>query len=265
MKKLFLILLIVCILLCNGCNKRENIYSDNICEGYQDKYAYLIQEDGWVHTMEISYMCDGSISYIYDAFNVKYKHMKDYTIQQIYQDGTIKEVESDSVSFTNNKKYIDELYDLDDFFKEKKFSSTITADDLKEVNLKNLDSNIISDVFNLAINSERKTKFGSMVDKPFFTINEKKIGNYTIRLAILIFYGYIEVVNFEIIDQNNIYISDLVRTNKATKKQREIYNNLLNIANKIKESNSLDVQIYFPKLTDGFYKEIFKFMENYYL
>lgn len=206
--------------------------------------------DGWVYVFEIYYPQNNSqdILYLFDGYNLKYKELEDCYVPIIDKktNTIIDKIIPDYVTLSISEKYKDDVKTITDYFNKKQYEKTISLEDLKELNTKQIEKSYIVEIFNNTINSKVKKNVGEYYNTSFLeritveSSDENLKGEW--QLSYMIDFGYISEVNIEFITHENDYIL----SNHDTKSIL-IYTNLQdeinNIEKQIIEEQSFDIDI----------------------
>ena len=152
------------------------------------------------------------------------------------------EIETDHPSYLRNKELNNDIKSISNYFLEKKFTKEIDLNDLEELELEKIDKQEVIDLYNSAINSNLIKKFGNYpnTNRPIYLTTSMNNNNYTWKLGYILVMGHIKYVNIELLI-NEQYLSDLIKENKATDEQKEIFDNIKNIENYILKTQKFDI------------------------
>lgn len=236
------------ILYFNNLEKKYSFIAPNSNVSFPTRYAQIEKEDGWIcrFTMEYLYS-DLKTPYYYEytCDNLKYSKLSDYIMYGEEADSNGKyyyEIETDHPSYLRNKELNNDIKLISNYFLEKKFTKQIDLDDLKELHLKKIDKQEVIDLYNSAINSKLIKKFGNYpnTNRTTYLTTSMNNNNYTWKLGYILVMGHIKYVNIELLI-NEQYLSDLIKENKATDEQKEIFDNIKNIENYILKTQKFDI------------------------
>ena len=241
-----LILLIITIfitLLINQNKKTSHRVKPNTEVSFPQKVAFIEKEDGWVCSFKIEYLKGSAIPYYYgyDCDNFKYNELQEFIPKgQEYDEGGIftYTAGTNHPSYGYNKEYRKDLIAINSFFEDKKFTTTITKDDLADLKLEYINKEEVLNLYNHAIASETIYRYGNYpnITETYLTTSMQKNG-YTWYLGFLSARGHIKYIYLDVKIENN-YLSDLMKQNQATEEQLEIYNNIEQIKEEIIKSQN---------------------------
>ncbi len=248
MKKTLTLLFILCLLIattsCNNSSKQTNLSS---YYNFDAKTAMEEKGDGWLYFFSYEYKnggkSPGNISYIFNGYNLKYKHIDGYDIQIIdNQTGKIVDTATSSLPYlTLDKEINSDIEKINNFFTKKQFITSIKMSDLGALALNKINKQDVLKLFNKAIG---KDKLGN--GKYYYlpeadVVQEKLINGYQWQVGFFIAHGNIFSIRIELIYNGNIYLSDLIDNNKADKSQKNIYDKIKQIEKNIMEKQSFDI------------------------
>ncbi len=233
---------------------------------FPKQIAYREKEDGWICSFSIEYFKDDleyPYYYGYDCENFKYPELYDFkpTGQEVDSNGNTYEYKTS----TNHPQYIfhseygDDIVRIDEYFTKQKFNTTITMSDLDDLNLKLISKEEVLELYNEAISEPKIVKWGKQIitqKTNYLTVSLIK-DDYTWYVGYIVTWGHIHYVSIEL-KIKDVYLSDLVKQNKATEEQRKIYQNITEIENYIIEKQtfrlpkSLENQKPYQFLNDNF-------------
>lgn len=276
MKKKMVILtlllsMITIFILMKGNNKeKENDINDIYSNVYYgQKYSYIEGEDGWYYFFCINILDDaGTTANFYDGINLKYKSMDEYNVL-VYDEvtGELKKKIATTPSFRSSEKIKngvqerDEILKVDSYFDEKQFNRVITEEDLKDLKLENFNKEQIIELYNMAIEAKLKTERKAFYI-PSFELKQKSLSDGSvINMGLYTETTGMIAMRIDII-YDDVYLSDLVQSNKASKEQIELYDNLRLISDKFIETQDVRVKKYFQ--FDGeIYDRVFEIIETF--
>lgn len=203
-------------------------------------------DDGWVNVFEIYYDKAGEINnYLFDGYNLKYKELDGYYVPVLDVDGNeIYRVTPNYITLSISEKYKSDIRKINTFFNEKQFTSEITINDLRDLDIVNIKKEYLVELFNKTIKSELKTNKGNYYNSSF--INKVEVPssdesmNGTWQISYLLDFGYISDVNIEFISSDGKYMSDLENSNINIEKIK-MYDNIKKVENSIIETQSFEV------------------------
>jgi hypothetical protein len=220
------------ILALSGCGKKNAF-------GFDEKIYIEEREDGWIYVSEYMYAGDSNY-YNYDAYNFKYKYIEGYDL--LIYDAKINKVVGSSKPVLPYLSLLPEAEadarNIQEYFAENKISSTITMEDLNELNLNYLDKEDVLKLFNKTIVQEPQPE-GKYTSIPVFSmLQSKMVDDYIWQGAYYLCHGNIVEFRIELIYKCDIYLSDLVEADTATAEQKLIYNTYKEIEKNILDSNN---------------------------
>lgn len=239
-KKILFSLIIVVVSFCliiiliNG--SKEGTYlgsKDSVIEG----------ENGWFYYFLINYS-DKKNEYIFDGYNLKYEEKDGYNIW-LY----------------DSKKVGDEGIAITDFFNKKQFINEISIDDLKGLSLDHFEKSFLVELFNKTVKSEVNNEITKLDIHTYEFFSDEEKDGYKINIGIRAQRKGIVSFRIDLKYSNGTYLSELVENNRATKKQVEIYNNLLKISSDFIESQDLNIREKYD-FKDEIYNRVFLIIES---
>ena len=257
---MFSFIFMICV---SGCGKSEVVPNTDSFPGFVSKCALKDGTDEWLYLFCIEYLkldssskdvknnYDSSTnanSYIFDGFNLKYKQLENYYIPVV---NVLTGEEVDSVtpplpSLSVSSKLRDEVEKINKFFATKKFTSNITLEDLKSLNIQYIDKNLLLDLYNDAYSKE-PIELGKWLELPQATIvvsDKLENLNYKYNVGYFIDYGNIKKVNIDLLYDDGKYLSDLVKEKSASEEDVKKYNELQEIENFIIKNQTFDISNY---------------------
>ncbi len=171
-------------------------------------------DDNWVYNFDILYYKDANKKnyYIFDGYDLKRTYVEGYYIKMINPETqeVVSKTVSDVPTLSRSDKYGDEIIKINDFFNEKQFTEEISATDLKELNLKNVDINLIVNMFNETINSELQTTPGNFIRDSYLKkeILKSDVFNGEWEITYINSYGYIKRVHIDLKYDDGSYLSN---------------------------------------------------------
>lgn len=255
-KKKTIILLLFAVVLLVGCSKRisqnnvgdkggtamqgSNINLEEMFTFYT-KAAYKKTEDGWLHYVSVSFdkQTDEPISYVYDAYHLKYKRMQDFVVE-IEIDGKDIKIGYPSIPYYSLKNDFDEDYKvLDTYFETNKPTEKLTDEDIANLDIKELDKDMIVELFNIAIESE------PLSDGKYYYMPEAAIWQEVLydgfywQIGYFCLHGELININIELLYEDGTYLSDIVAAGNADDSQIAIDKMITDIENKIMDNQDL--------------------------
>lgn len=237
-----LILIFVAILTLqhNKYESEEEIPKEGEEFGFAFQEAVKEKDDGWVCHFSLSYennYTDTPYDYRYNCVNFRYSKLDDFRTYSSEIDGNGEvfyyETETNHPSYIYNDELLEEEHAIIDYFGKKKFNKKISMKDLDGLKLEKISKDEVLELYNQAITSEKIDKYGK---NPVIYIPEYMNRSMTYKfdddreynwiVGYIMTTGHITHVSIELqIDDE--YLSDLVKDGKATKEQKEIYDNVL--------------------------------------
>lgn len=230
----------------SGCNTKEPVEAQPNFN-YYCKNAIRVAEDGWVYYLYFEknkeHIEEDGIYYLYDAYNLKYKHLDVYDIPLIdKQTGkVIQYMETDLPYLSANQNANSEIRALSDFLQRKAFQAPITAADLDGLKFNYIDRDDVVSLFNQMITSENlpEGKYGYLPEASIKQ-EESLLSGYRWQVGQFGCLGNIQQLDIELLYEDDIHLSDLVKEGKATEEQKKIQEKIEQIEAKIlKEQNLL--------------------------
>lgn len=240
------IFLFLFVMIGSGCNTKEPVEAQPNFNFYC-KNAIRVTEDGWVyffnHEWTKEHIEEASSSYLYGAYNLKYKHLDGYDIPMInHQTGEVMQyLEADMPYLACNQNADKEIRALSDFLQKKAFQAPITAADLDGLKFNYIDRDDVVSLFNQMITSENlpEGKYGYLPEASIKQ-EESLLSGYRWQVGQFGCLGNIQQLDIELLYEDDIHLSDLVKEGKATEEQKKIQEKIEQIEAKIlKEQNLL--------------------------
>ena len=232
-KILYIFLLLVLTLSIVACGKKEEqqneVESDDEV-GFYETQAVLDKDDGWVYYFALSRDKSGKITYYdFNGLNLIYKSLDGYYIPVYNEAGKeVSQVKPTALFLNYDQKHRKEYERISDYFNEKKFSSEITMDDLKDLKTDYYKKEDILYLFNEAVKQDYVRPMGDAIQDGFYESNV--VNNSYWQFAILGCYGYADRIRIDYIS-NGVSLRESVEKNK--KYDKEMYNTILEIENSI--------------------------------
>lgn len=213
-------------------------------EIYSLKYAYNARADGWFDAFKIYIKNDGNSVYDFNGYNLKYDKLDGYYIPVIDEnDEIIYKIDPPSPTLAYSDDYREDIKSINNLFNEKQFKNKITLDDVKNLNLTNLDKEYIVNLFNKAIDSEELTEQGEYIDNIVYGRVETESTDSNLKgkyiLTYTIDYGYISNVYIDFENNNGEYISS--KTERSINEQ-SLINLFDSVEKEVLNSNSNDLK-----------------------
>lgn len=208
---------------------------------YPTQIAVKEKEDGWVCTFELEYLKENMNTpyyYGYNCENFKYEELYDFmpTGQETDQNGILYEYKTTTnhPQYIFHKEYGKDIKKINEYFDEKDFKTTITLSDLDGLNLSKISKEEVLELYNQAISSPKIMKWGRQIFEQHVSYMSTSISkdDYSWKIGYIIPWGHIEYVSIELMIKDE-YLSDLMKQNKATEEQKELYKNIKEIENYI--------------------------------
>jgi hypothetical protein len=206
-----------------------------------------IGEDGWFYFFNYEYKKnkDESLnkSYVFNGYNLKYKHIDGYDIP-ITDSKTNKVIGTAQSSLPYlllNQELKPDIETIVDFFTKNQFVHPIEASDLDGLKIKKLNKEDILKLFNQAMEKEELAsgKYSYLPEAD--VVQETPLSGYQWQVGFFIGRGNVLVVRIDLIYKGNTYLSDLVSNNKADESQKNIYNKVKEIENKVISEQSFNI------------------------
>lgn len=215
-------------------NKFDVVAKENIEENFTSRSYCDHREDNWIYCFKINYS-DNKTTYIFNGYNLKYKELPGYSIPVKDKETgeVIEKIKPEYITLINSEKYGKELIDIRDYFNKKQFNSSISVDDIQDLNITVVNKDYLVDIFNKAILSPKEKNDGKYANAPFFGVETKESNIENIngkwQVAYLLRNGDIYDINIEFIEEqkNNTLSED------STFKSSENYNKLSSTLNEI--------------------------------
>lgn len=208
---------------------------------FPKQIAIKEKEDGWICTFELEYLktdIKTPYYYGYNCENFKYEELYDFmpTGQEVDADGNLYEYKTTTnhSQYLFHKEYGKDLKKVHEYFSAHKFNTVITLADLDGLNLNHISKEEILELYNEAISSPKITKWGNQIYEQYVSYMSTSMtkDDYTWKVGYIMPWGHIKYVSIELMIKNE-YLSDLVKQNKATEEQKELYKNILEIKKNI--------------------------------
>ena len=240
------VFLVLFILIGTGCDTVKPVESQPKFNFYT-KSATRTTEDGWVYFINYEwtkeYVDEANSSYLYGAYNLKYQHLDGYDIPMINQQTgeVMRYLKSDIPYLAYNQNADKEIRALNDFLQKKAFQAPITAADLDGLQFDYIDRDDVIALFNQMITSENlpEGKYGYL---PEASIEQEDslLSGYRWQVGQFGCLGNIQQIDIELLYEDDVHLSDLVKDGKATNEQKKIQEKIEQIEAKIlKEQNLL--------------------------
>lgn len=233
MKKIYMLIGLVivilgCIFLIKGDKKdkdkniKDNNSSQETNQVYKIRYSILEKDDGEYYEFSTTTFNDGNDT-------------------STYMDGCDLKPESTDIKVPKSLRNND-FDKIEDFFNKHQFKEKITLEDLKGLKLEKLDKNDILNMFNETIEKEFDASVSGL-HIPYCSFGEDyKTNGYKVFMGLLAERLGLDVLRIDLVYDNDVYLSDLVKNNKATAEQRTIYENLQKISKYVVENQEFEVK-----------------------
>ncbi len=260
-------------------NKKINNHSNYLV---YEKKASIQGEDGWYYFFYLNGVDDTSdkllnitdIEYFFDAINLKYETLPGYEIEKyiINEKGEKEKVGgqetyptlSVSLKEKNGVREKDEIFLIDEYFTKKQFNREITIEDLKDLELQNFDKKLLTELYNKMINQEYSSKLTKFEVYLGEYRKDDMLDDYQWHTSMLALRTGALEIYIDVIYKNGTYLSDLVKNNKASKKQIEMYNNIQLISKYIIDNQSVEFDSQFDDLkANKDYARLFTILDTY--
>lgn len=218
------------------------------------RIALKEKDDGWVCYFTMEYKkddIDKPYAYEYNCENFKYPKLSDYIPHATDNDefGIFHyEVLVNHPDYRYNDDYYNDRHNIYEYFKDKEFNKIITISDLDGLKLENISKEEVLELYNKAITSELIVKYGSneKINCPSHLNYSIKVENYVWLVGFINHFGHIKYVNIELM-VDDVYLSDLIKENKATEEQIKIFEDIQKIEKHIIETQTFTL----PKNLDN--------------
>lgn len=212
--------------------------------GYDTRLSVIKGEDGWLHFFSCEYVKGEKTptSYVYNAYNLKYKYLEDYKLKVYDENGDIIGETSSSLPYLIlNEKYWDDFMHFIEYFDKNKPESPLSIEETFDLEISVLDKEMIIDLFNCAIGADMlgEGKYYYLPEADI--VLEDKQDGYSWQVAFFIVRGVIVDVNIELIYDNGSYLSDLVSRNEGDTEKNNVYDAVSNIEMEILNGQSFVV------------------------
>lgn len=249
---------------------------EKVAESSVVKRSYLEKEDGWFYYITIDRVQEKEKYIYYNYFsgcNIKYEHLDDNYSTLIDGDGHISKIPSTSVTLEHSRKSkdgkkteTDELGEINELLVNEHWERKINSDDLKSIKFVNFEKDDIVKLWNDAYSKKyQKTDdiIGKYISLNTCSIAKVKSSEDHYQVGLLLNYGNIEEVRIDYVYSNGTYLTDKIASNKATDKEKEIYNTIKEMEQDIKKNGKFSLDKKFDSLKDNSdYKELFQIFEK---
>lgn len=245
----------------NSSKINGSTYDENAWKNYAEKIGVDESDDGWVYYFLINTINNGKATKnFYQGCSLKFSELDNYNIT--YEDGdkTFMIKTHPSLAVSNNSKNgvkeKDEIIVIDNFFDKKNFTREINEKDLNELELNNFSKEHVVKMFNLAY-QDQFTKENSLLHgvKECSIINDELKDGYKINVGYLFQKRGLMAIRIDIVYDNGTYLLDLIKDNKASKQQKDLYNSFKKIEKNILETQNFE---YLKTLDGSIYERIYE-------
>ncbi len=281
---LLIIILVSCIIFNNNKNntnfkdEKEKENQDAIKNSAFKMYAEEIDEkqtdeDGWYYYFLISTIDkeQKKTSNFFDGCNLKYNQLEDYKFV-IYKDETLTEKVKEyytyptlSVSQKSNNGVLagQEIRTIDDWFDKKQFQENIDITDMKDLNIYNYDKNAILNIFNKSQSKKFNKNQGPFLMNVCSIKQDNLDENYQWNIGIIAYNGVIYALRIDILYADKNFLSDLVKENKASQEQKELYESFSVLEKYIVENQKIDLKETFSNYNNSYYDRLYKLVDTF--
>ncbi|GFZ29526.1 hypothetical protein CSC2_00520 [Clostridium zeae] len=252
-KKVFTLLVTSLAIILTSCSVSSSFKNSPPTYSYSSKTAIEEKEDGWLYFFSYEYSNnnkDSNKSYIFNGYNLKYKHISGYDIPII--DGKTKKVVDTATSslpyLTLNKEFDEDITNIKKTLIEKQFVTPIEISDLDSLNLKKIQKDNVLKLFNEAMEKKElpNGKYDYLPEAN--VIQENLLSGYQWQVGYFMAKGNILAVRIELIYDKTKYLSDMIKDNTADSLQKDVYNKIKEIEKQIIDKQSFQISGY-EKLT----------------
>ena len=239
----------LCIVCLTGC--KDNDIGQNEDINFIEKCAYR-EDSPWIYYFCTTFLKDENgepstlFNYEFNAIDLSKKIDNSHFSMNVIDSSTGKVIDKMSVEVQALIYYDKAKLDHDkisNFLNNKKDTNSITLDELSKLDLEYVDKQMLIDLFNESINSP-VISLGKYLNIPFTNTYEKNLENGTLKVGYIIYYGNIKYVKIDFMyNENGKYLSELVEENNATFEQKQDYEQILNLEQKIINNQSFKEQI----------------------
>ncbi len=251
--------------------EQERIANSRIVKKY-----ILEKDDGWYYAISSEGIAIEEGNYTYSnsigGCNIKHINLEDNYVVFIDEQNpennySIPASPPDLVtsykSKNGKKTENEELKEINNLLREKKWNRKITAEDLSSIDFVNFDKLDIVTLWNNAYELEYNNDFGSYGALSYCHIEkENKEKNY-FQVGVLLDYGKISRIRIDYYYGDGIYLSDLIENKKANQEQIVLYEKIRDIEEEIEDDGSFELKNKFDDLRKNpKYIELFKLFEK---
>ena len=256
-----------------------NSNRDTTEEGLRSfKVESLEKDDGWYYTLEINKFKDESgnekISSIFNGCNLKYETLDDNYITMTDDNGNIvgsipmapPSLNTSYRSKDNIKTEASEVQEINDLLTRLSFDREWNENDFESLELVNIDANDIITLGNNTYHKDYKTNFEKYNNIPECAFLKETKENSYYQVGIHQSYGEIDVVRIDYVDKNGMYLSDKIQNDTANETEKNQYQTIQEIANKVIETQDLSLQSQYEELrNDETYQELFYLLQEMHM
>lgn len=253
--------IIICFLLITlifvGCKNVTSSQNDTIEFGFDTKSATYEDENGWVYYCYVDYDRNVEIQeattlfYDFGAYNIKYKNLDKFDKIPVYDSITneiIEYIETDVPGLHLNEAYSSDIMKISNYLNQKSFKNIISAEDLEDLKIENINKTLLVDLFNKMINSSKKE------DGVFYNYKESDItqesnfkNSYKWQIGYFVSHGVLLHIDIELLIDNSgkvTNLSDLISAGSGTNEQIEIQEKINQIEENIIRTQDLFSESY---------------------
>lgn len=256
-----------------------NSNRDKTEEGLRSfKVETLEKDDGWYYTLEINKFKDESgnekISSIFNGCNLKYETLDDNYITMTDDNGNIvgsipmapPSLNTSYRSKDNIKTEASEVQEINDLLTRLPFDREWNENDFESLELVNIDANDIITLGNNTYHKDYKTNFEKYNNIPECAFLKETKENSYYQVGIHQSYGEIDVVRIDYVDENGMYLSDKIQNGTTNETEKNQYQTMQEIANKVIETQDLSLQSQYEELRqDETYQELFYLLQEMHM
>lgn len=242
------------------------------------KVETLEKDDGWYYTLEINKFKDESgnekISSIFNGCNLKYETLDDNYITMTDDNGNIvgsipmapPSLNTSYRSKDNIKTEASEVQEINDLLTRLPFDREWNENDFESLELVNIDANDIITLGNNTYHKDYKTNFEKYNNIPECAFLKETKENSYYQVGIHQSYGEIDVVRIDYVDENGMYLSDKMQNGTTNETEKNQYQTMQEIANKVIETQDLSLQSQYEELRqDETYQELFYLLQEMHM
>ncbi len=194
---------------------------------FETKAVVNEREDGWYYFSSYSYTdTTGYNSFVYNAYNLKYKHIEGYDVPIVDKDtGEVVDYAKTSLPYLSlNPEVTQDVTNINTYFEEKRLGTSIELSDLDGLELTYFNKQDFLEIVNntLAQEPQPDGKYGALPEADIFQ-EDTPIDGYRWQIGYFCSHGNILAARIELLYEGDSYLSDLVADGKATPEQRQIY------------------------------------------